>query len=219
MKTIALRSLLVTIICFGGIVSYGLAGSHGGGHGRSHQATSGPGFSSDDNPGFLGRMGKDEHNDFFTKDNNPGVQGSAFGRSTAAQAGDSHQQTTSLLENAASSSRRPDPVPSATPSRGISPIPSATPGSGGIDPIPSATPGGHSGVSDASTMLSSHAVSPIPSATPGGSHPPSPLPVPSPIPSATIPAHPPAGFGISPIPSATPSRGINPVPSATPGQK
>ena len=77
-------------------------------------------------------MGKDERNDFFTKDNNPGVQGSAFGHVTVAPAGS---------KNAAS--QRPVLVPSATPSHGISPIPSATPV---VRPtpnaIPSATPGG-----------------------------------------------------------------------------
>jgi hypothetical protein len=206
MKSIALRTVIGTAVCSVALVSYVVAGA-GSGHRHSNSHNSGPGFSADNNPGFLGRMGKDEHNDFFNSANNPGVQGSAFGRSTAQKAsanGTLHrneQATSNLFNNsdwtANAKSRRPNPVPSATPSQGISPIPSATPGGSHPpspppipSPIPSATPGGtHS------------SPSPIPSATPGGTH-----WSPSPIPSATPGgSHPPVNPpGISPIPSATP---------------
>jgi hypothetical protein len=200
MKSIAVRTVIGTAVCSVALVSYVVAGA-GSGH------NSGPGFNADNNPGFLGRMGKDEHNDFFNSANNPGVQGSAFGRSTAQKASANgmlhrnEQATSNLFNNsdwsANAKSRRPNPVPSATPSQGISPIPSATPGGSHPpspppipSPIPSATPGGtHS------------SPSPIPSATPGGTH-----SSPSPIPSATPGgSHPPVNPpGISPIPSATP---------------
>ena len=169
------------------LVSYVSAGNggHGRGQGRGHH--SGPGFNSDNNPGLLGKIGRDEQNDFFTSDGNPGKIGSEFGRATADKAsantelhrnesapvvdrGPKEQRVIGLFENkmvATSHNKRPHP----------SPIPSATPG--GTHPSPS----------------------PIPSATPGGTH-----PSPSPIPSAT-----PGGdggpdvlFPIDPTPRGTP---------------
>src|SRR5207247_7542680 len=95
MKSTTFRAFIATAVCTTALTSYMIAGQHAG-HGH-HGHLSGPGFSSDDNPGLFGRMGKDEHNGFFNSDNNPGVQGSAFGRATAG----SHntQTTTSSFSN------------------------------------------------------------------------------------------------------------------------
>ena len=197
MRSASLRAFITSTTVLVALASYAAAGSHA--HHRSTPIT-GPGFNRDDDPGFFGRMGKDERNDFLTKDNNPEVQGSAFGRSTAAQAGSN-----------SAASQRPVLVPSATPSRGISPIPSATPGGthSSVSPIPSATPGGtHS------------SVSPIPSATPGGTH-----TAPSPGGAAIGPIIDDPNAMVTPktqIPSATSGgtrSSVSPIPSATPGRR
>ena len=181
MRSASLRAFITSTTVLVALASYVAAGSHA--HHRSTPITD-PGFNRDDNPGSFGRMGKDERNDFLTKDNNPEVQGSAFGRSTAAQAGSN-----------SAASQRPVLVPSATPSRGISPIPSATPGGthSSVSPIPSATPGGtHTAPSPGGAAIGpiiddpNAMVTPktqIPSATSGGTR-----------------------SSVSPIPSATPGR-------------
>src|SRR5437588_8438119 len=120
MKSTVFRSLLTTALCSAGLVSYGVAASHAG-HGHANQRNSGPGFSRDENPGFFGRMGKDEHNDFFTRGNNPGVQGSAFGQATAAQAGATaatKESHSSFNETLTSACRIQDPVTFVTPMSG-----------------------------------------------------------------------------------------------------
>ncbi|MEY2545335.1 MAG: hypothetical protein QOG48_452 [Verrucomicrobiota bacterium] len=216
MKSHIVRTALGTIVCTAVIAGYAVAGSHG--HRHHPQHASGPGFSSEDNPGLYGRTAKDEHKDFFNRDKNPGVQGSAFGKATATDA-KSHMDTAGTLLNTRDSSswtqsargadHRPSVVPSATPSRGVSPIPSVAPH--GIpspfptpqgtvppkpNPIPSASPGAHDDYEIEAESDASHAVSPIPSATPGGSpHPP------EVIPSATPGGSPHPPY---PIPSASP---------------
>ncbi len=158
------------------LVSYVSAGNggHGRGQGRGHH--SGPGFNSDNNPGILGKIGRDEQNDFFTSDGNPGKIGSEFGRATADKAsantelhrnesapvvdrGPKEQSVTGLFENKrvdASHNKRPHP----------SPIPSATPGGthSSPSPIPSATPGGDGGPD----VL--FPIDPTPKGTPGDPH-------------------------------------------------
>ena len=199
MKITKFHGITAATFCSIALVSYVSAGGarHGHGQGRGHR--SGPAFASDNNPGFQGKIGRDEHNDFFTSDSNgAGKTGSESGRATAEKA-----SATADLQRGASA-----PVVGAGPKEQIlsgalqnrmvntgrtkHPHPS---------PIPSATPGGtHPGPS------------PIPSATPGGTH-----PSPSPIPSAT-----PGGPSPDPSPSATPPDDILypidpiPKPSASP---
>src|SRR6516165_765458 len=165
MRSANLRAFITSTTVLVALASYVAAGSHA--HHRSTPIT-GPGFNRDDNPGSFGRMGKDERNDFFTKDNNPGVQGSAFGRSTAGQAGSN-----------SAASQRPVLVPSATPSRGISSIPSATPvgtgtapspGGAAIGPItdnPNAMVMPKTQIPSATLGATRSSVSPIPTRTPG----------------------------------------------------
>lgn len=153
-------------------------GRRGGGSARHKDATFGPGFDSQNNPGELGKDASGASGPLFGPDNNPGKIGSAFGRSRAARRGDNankRQNDDNFITN-------PDagvnPVPSAAPRRGINPIPSATPGGSptgkpgttpdrGISPIPSATPGGSPTGKPGATP--NGGISPIPSATPGGS--------------------------------------------------
>ena len=200
MKITKFRGFALATFCSIALVSYVCAGNGGHGHGQGRGHRSGPGFHSDNSLGLPGKIGSDEHNDFFTSDNNPGKTRSEFGRTTAEKAsanGDLHRSETapvvdhgpkqqsmlgalqSRMVNAGHK-KHPSPRPSATPG-GIHPSPS---------PIPSATPGGiHP------------SPSPIPSATPGGTH-----PSPSPIPSAT-----PGGPSPDPSPSATPDDILFPI--------
>ena len=196
MKLSSLAQSILVLVASGAVVSYAVAGQHEG-------RRSGPGFTSDNNPGVLGRTAKDGRGGLFNSQNNPGVLGSEFGRTTASgvrstQPAAVFGQGTIGADNrtqaVAAASRREHNKghqPLTIPGVGVSPIPSATPGGthSAPSPIPSATPakpgkGGFPGVS------------PIPSATPGGTH-----SAPSPIPSAT-----PGGThsAPSPIPSATP---------------
>jgi hypothetical protein len=138
------RTFLPLIVSLA-LVTYVFAGPHGG---RQHdrRTQSGPGFSSDNNPGSLGRMAKEDRADFFNSDNNPGKVGSEFGRTTAGQVKpngllrtNDHVSTDfapmSLGGHPNRPGRQPKPIPSATPG-GNHPPPTPS-------PIPSATPGGN----------------------------------------------------------------------------
>ena len=63
MRSASLRAFITSTTVLVALASYVAAGPHA--HHRSTSIT-GPGFNRDDN-----RMGKDERNDFLTKDNNP----------------------------------------------------------------------------------------------------------------------------------------------------
>jgi hypothetical protein len=203
-------------------VNSGIGDDRDVGRGFSHAgigagAGSRPGFNSQNNPGLIGREASDSNGaPGFNSTNNPGVVGSQFGRSTAQDAsatGVAHRNGNAgsftfgkpeeTVVNTASSSAKVND--SATTAASSKPETSGRfSGSllnAGISPIPSATPSG--------------GINPVPSATPGGEP-----PKPSPIPSATVPTHPPVAPGISPIPSATPGGGHHlpgfPAPSPVP---
>src|SRR2546421_13033264 len=126
MRSTAFQAFLASTLCTAGLVSAVFAGPHAG-HAQLSNQKAGPGFSSNNNPGFFGRMGKTEHNDFLNRDNNPGVQGSAFGRATATHAGANDKEhvavsggflnRTNWTDSAAGSGHRPNPIPSTTRGR------------------------------------------------------------------------------------------------------
>jgi len=166
-RSASLRAFITSTTVLVALASYVAAGPH-----ARHRSTSitGPGFNRDDN-----RMGKDERNDFLTKDNNPSQR--------------------PVLVPSATPSRGISPIPSATPGgthSSVSPIPSATPGGthSSVSPIPSATPGGiHTAPSPGGAAIGpinddpNSMVTPktqIPSAIPGTRSSVSPIPSPPP---------------------------------------
>ena len=97
MKLANFRTFLV-FVCSIGLISYVIAGpGSSSDHGRG--SGSGPGFGPSDNPGQSAQNSSDDsHPD---SQNNPGKDGSQFGRSTASDAGSNG----SLHENSAATGR------------------------------------------------------------------------------------------------------------------
>lgn len=147
MKSPAFRTFLVFALSIG-LCSYVMAGSRGdrrSSHGKSgsggNRSISGPGFSSTNNPGLIGKTAKDEYPGFFNKENNPGIRGNAFGHETSLKARMRVEDARSFINNANTHkdpvlavpavanpkvdivTTPPDPLPRALPSQNIFPAP------------------------------------------------------------------------------------------------
>jgi hypothetical protein len=237
----------VAFLCGLGLISYVSAGpssinSHASSTGQSAATSGGPGFSSTDNPGVIGRTASDGAG--FSSQNNPGDMGSQFGQATAASAssngssngssGESNSASETgrvasangsangTLHQNANATIRNEKVTEVADTDELSEGTAKTQKSEVTKKFEShlleaglpEIPNSHA---NAKAVEKTAALNPIGSASAGArpsfSVPPSNPP--PPVPQASVPSHVPAVPGVSPIPSASVSRGIDPVPSAT----
>jgi len=234
---------LVAFLCGVGLISYVFAGpssisSHASSTAQS-VTSGGPGFSSTDNPGVVGRTASDGAG--FGSQNNPGDTGSQFGQSTAADAssngsgGSNSASETGRTASANGSSNgslhqnvnaitRNERVTEVRDTNELSEQSTKTAKSevtkkfeshlleSGLPDIPNSH-------ANAKAVEKTAAINPGAGA-PGVSRAPfntPPSDPPPPVPQASVSSHVPAAPGVSPIPSASVSRGVDPVPSATVG--